>query len=62
MVSVTLARGGGAGWKVLPAQKISLGEVVLEVGHGDWVEFGHALMGQEGLLPREQAKVQQLES
>lgn len=46
----------------MPAQKISLGEVVLEVGHGDWVEFGHALMGQEGLLPREQAKVQQLES
>ena len=62
MMMVTLALGGGTGWKVLPALKISLDEVVLEVGPDDWVEFGQALMGQEGLLPRKRAKVQQLKS
>lgn len=58
MAMVTL----GIGWKVLSAQKISFDEVLLEVGPKDWVEFGHALVGQEGLLPREHEKVQQLES
>lgn len=49
-------------WKSLPAQRIILDEVVLEGGPEDWVSFGHAMMGHEGLLLKERAKAQRPES
>lgn len=36
-----MSLGGGIGWKVLPAQSITLDEV-LEAGPEDWVGFGCA--------------------
>lgn len=60
MVAVVTGRWGW--WKVFPAQRIILDEVVLEGGPEDWVIFGRAMMGHKGLLLKEQAKAQWLES
>lgn len=46
-------------WKSLPAQRIILDE---EGGPEDWVIFGRAMMGHEGLLLKERAKAQRPES
>lgn len=62
-----MSLGGGIGWKVLPAQRITLDEV-LEAGPEDWVGFGYARGGlrapyeelsrgpvaANGSMPREQ--------
>lgn len=62
VMMVTVVTGRWGWWKVLPAQRIILDEVVLEGGPEDWVTFGRAMMGHEELLLKERAKAQWPES